>query len=364
MKVLVFQDFLRQGGTETQTLFLARSFAQEGVHVEVATFRPGGALYPDLEAAGLPHHILQPFDTRLNTFVPGLGRVLRNVRPDIVLLMGRMANNLGVRIQKIATDSRVVATARTGKAFPPGNRRTFAKADAVVANSRWAAERVAMRGGVPERIHVIHNGFARDWSDPEAVNERSVARTDAGVPEGSCVFLSVAAFRPGKGQERLVQLFAKLPQRLPWQLWMVGDGKRRQPCEVLARKLDLRARVRFWGSQSRPRPYYAGADCAVHASRTESLPNFLVEAQTAALPVVAMRAGGVGETFLNGESGYLHDQDDEAGFLQSVRTLLEDAKRRHQMGEAGAQYARTQFEPKASVRAYLDLFETLLAERR
>ncbi len=364
MKVLVFQDYLRQGGTETQTLFLARSFARAGHTVEVATFRPGGVLLPELESSGLPHHVLQPFDTRINAFAPGLKRVLVRVQPDIVLLMGRMANNLGWRIQKLGTSVRVVATARTGKAFPRGNRRTFATVPAVVANSRWAAERVAMNGGVPERIQVIHNGFARDWSDPEAVHERTVARQDAGVPDGSCVFLSVAAFRPGKGQERLVELFAKLPVERPWQLWMVGDGKRRQPCEALVRRLDLRGRVRFWGSQTRPRPYYAGADCAVHASRTESLPNFLVEAQTAGLPVVAMRAGGVGETFLNGESGFLHDQSDAEGFIASTTRLLEDATFRHQMGEAGAKYARAEFEPKASVRAYVELFEKLIADGR
>ncbi|MGF1483917.1 MAG: glycosyltransferase [Opitutales bacterium] len=364
MKILFFQDYLRQGGTETQTLFLARGFRDVGAQVKIVTFRPGGALAPQLESSGLEHQTLQPFDTGINGFAPGWQRAVRQFDPDIVVLMGRMANALGWRIKKLSTKASVVATARTGKSFSKAYRKTFAAASAIVANSCWAADRVALAGGEPAHTHVIHNGFARDWNDPEAIHERIATRLDAGVGDGACVFLSVAAFRPGKGQETLIRLFGGLRSERPWQLWMVGDGVRRAACEALVRKLGMQGRVRFWGSQPKPRPYYAGADCAVHASRTESLPNFLVEAQTASLPVIAMRAGGVNETFQPGESGFLHDQGDFAGFVDSLKLLLEDAELRHRMGEAGAVFARSAFNPKASVEAYLELFRKLRLEGR
>jgi glycosyltransferase involved in cell wall biosynthesis len=179
------------------------------------------------------------------------------------------------------------------------------------------------------------------------------------VAENACVFVDVAGFRPGKGQETLLRLFAALPREQPWQLWLVGDGPRRRRCEELARQLSVESRVRFWGHHKQPRPFYAGADCAVHASRYESMPNFLVEAQIAGLPVVAMRAGGVGETFVPGASGFLLEPGDLAGFADSVQLLLNDGQLRRRMGETGAANARELFDPEANIRAYLELFERL-----
>ena len=44
MKLAILQDYLRVGGTETQSIFLANAFAQAGYEVMLITFRPGGPL--------------------------------------------------------------------------------------------------------------------------------------------------------------------------------------------------------------------------------------------------------------------------------------------------------------------------------
>ena len=90
MRIWLLQDRLRSGGTERQTVLLARAFHASGHEVTVVTFRPGGVLKPTLGT--LPHRVLQGFDTGLNWFAPGLVRVARAAAPEVVLCMGRMAN--------------------------------------------------------------------------------------------------------------------------------------------------------------------------------------------------------------------------------------------------------------------------------
>src|SRR5271163_1694668 len=73
MKIIVLQDYLRSGGTERHSILLAREFAALGHEASLLTFRPGGAL---CGTAGPAVRSLQPFDTGLDWFGPGLLRTV------------------------------------------------------------------------------------------------------------------------------------------------------------------------------------------------------------------------------------------------------------------------------------------------
>ena len=357
MKIALVQDFLRVGGTERQTVALARAFADAGHAVRVITFRPGGPLARDIPA-GIIHQALQRMDLRLDWFAPGLQRALRGFAPDVVQLMGRMANCYGSAVHRALPQSRVVATFRTGKRIPARYRATLRSAAAVVVNSAEAAERIRRDHGVSgSRVHVIRNGLA-SRATPGA-DARGRIRTALAASDETVVFLCTAMLRPGKGHRRLLQAAAALPRELPWIVWIAGDGTERRPCERLATELGLADRVRFLGLRRDTAELYAAADVAVLASDLESLPNFLVEAQWHGLPVAACDVAGVGETFSPGESGILVPQGDHAGLARAMLGLAGDPPRRARMSEAARAYARREFDPDRQNARYLELFAAL-----
>ncbi len=389
LRIRIVQDLLRSGGTERQTILLARAFEADGHDVAVITFRPGGTLADTL--APVPRVTLQPFDTGLNWFAPGLLRTLRRAAPDVVLLMGRMAHVHGWRVVSALPALpavRVVATLRTGKPLPWGYRRTLARAAHVVANSAESARRLTGSEGVPaSRVSVIHNALvfppgpvAAPCADsspaaslsapstpsaptaPSAPAARDL-RAQLGAGPASVVLLCVGMLRPEKNQRALIEAAALLPPSPDWRLWFVGEGPARAACAALAARLGVAERVRFLGFQADPRPLYAAADVAVLASRAESLSNFLIEAQAHGLPVVAARATGVDECFRDGVSGTLVAPDDPAAFAAALLPYLADPARRAAAGAAGAAHARAAFAPAAQARAYLALFARLLATR-
>jgi hypothetical protein len=98
MKIIVIQDHLRSGGTERHSILLTREFCGLGHEAELITFRPGGRLAP---SASCPHRALQPFDTGIDWFAPGLLRAALD-GSDIVLCMGKTANCFAGRIQRRA----------------------------------------------------------------------------------------------------------------------------------------------------------------------------------------------------------------------------------------------------------------------
>jgi glycosyltransferase involved in cell wall biosynthesis len=358
MKILILQDHLRSGGTERQSLLLARGFAAAGHATTLLTFRPGGALGG--EVPGVTSRSLQPFDLGMDWFAPGLGRATAGA--DVILCMGRMANCYAGSIQRRHPTAVVVGTMRTGKPLPFLFRRSLRLVRHVVANSHAAKRTLVSDHGVPpERIGVIHNSlvFPATANDSRDLD----ARTRFGAGPATVVLLCVAMFRPGKNQHELIEVAAGLPPSLDWQLWLAGDGLRRGECERLVGHLKLGSRVKFLGWHRDPSPLYLAADLAVHASRTESLSNFIIEAQAHGLPAVVFAAQGIDECFIPGDTGWMFARGDHAGLRSTVVRLAQTpAAERDARAARARSHAAETFDPQRHVREYLELFARLREE--
>jgi glycosyltransferase involved in cell wall biosynthesis len=359
MKIIVVQDRLRSGGTERHSILLTREFAGLGHESRLVTFRPGGVLAASAGALG---RALQPFDTGIDWFAPGLLKALLGPRPDIILCMGKTANCYAGRIQAAARrrglPTRVVATLRAGDALPWFYYSSVRRAAPLITNSREAADGLVSLHGIDRRqVSVIHNSLVFPGSAPGR-DGKMRAQLDAGP--GTTVLLSVAMFRPSKNQKALLKIASGLPKNEDWQLWFVGDGPERAGCEALASRLGLSGRIRFVGFQEDPSPFYRAADVAVHASREEALSNFLIEAQSHGLPAVACRALGIQECFIEGRTGWMVEQGDEEGFRSALSLLAADTpEARASRATEARDFARRSFDPRTQVAAYLGLFESL-----
>jgi glycosyltransferase involved in cell wall biosynthesis len=356
MNILLIQDILRSGGTERQTILLAQGFAAAGHASEVVTFRPGGTLASSLSP--VRHSSLQTFDTTLNWFAPGLLRTARSASPDVVLCMGRMANCHSGRLQRALPRTSVVGTMRTGKALPWLFRRSLHTNAHVVANSGESAEVLTRDYKLPpSRVSVIHNALVFPAS-AGTVRETEL-RTRHGAGPQTRVLLCVGMFRPEKNQRALVEIAASLERETDWQLWFAGEGPERSACEALTLKLGIGDRVKFLGFQSDPTPLYRAADIAVLTSTSESLSNFLIEAQAHGLPAVAYAAAGVSECLRNGITGEVIPMNDREAFIFALRRYLNHSAVRTQASLAARLFAREAFDPARQTQAYLDLFARL-----
>ena len=360
MKILVVQDHLRSGGTERQSVLLANAFAAAGHATTLLTFRPRGPLAPTVSAA-VTLHTLQPFDTHLDWFAPGLMSSINRACPDVALCMGRMANCYADTIQltQAVTEPipnlgvgpiRVVSTMRTGKRLPWRYRRGMKFADHVVANSHEAARHLTAAYAIPaDKITVIHNAlvFPPDSSVGGVPPPRDDSlRTQHAATPATTVLLCVAMFRPEKKQCELIEIAAGLPEQLDWQLWLAGDGPTRRTCEQLVAAKALAHRVKFLGFQRDPTPLYTAADLAVHASSSEALSNFLIEAQSHGLPAVAYEAQGIAECMIPGDTGWGIARDDRTAFRAALLRLMNEAPvDRHSRSTRARNFARTAFAP-------------------
>ena len=358
MKILIVQDYLRSGGTERHSVFMATAFAKAGHAVTLLTFRPRGVLELDGEQQPFAFRSLQPFDTRLDWFAPGLLKAAEEAAPDLVLCMGRMANCYAGFIQRRVPQAAVICTMRTGKLLPYLFVRSLRRCRHIIANSHVAKRVLTDDHDIPShKITVIHNSVLR-FTDVSAPRNHAL-RSYHGAGPTTVVLLNVAMFRPEKNQRELIELCAKLPGYLDWQLWLAGDGPTRQKCHRLAHDLGLGARVKFLGYQSDPTPLYHASDLALLASQSESLSNFLIEAQLHGLPAVAYDIVGVGECFVPDRSGCLIANLDQAGFVAALDRLIRQPADRQRFAKLGREHAAANFVPERQMQAHLTLFREL-----
>jgi glycosyltransferase involved in cell wall biosynthesis len=359
MKILILQDRLRLGGTEAQALALGRQWLEAGHDARLVVFRAGGQLAETPAAKNLQAKVLQPFATWLDGWAPGLEKAVADFAPDVVAAFGREANAKLPRLQMLSPRPLLVATLRSGRGQPARFWRALQGADLVIANARWAADEAIAQGVARDKIQVIYSGLVQTplVADPAAA--RADWRQRARTPAGAVVLVCVAGFRPGKGQDVLLSAVAKLPREPSWQLWFAGDGPTLAACKKLTRSLKLNDGVRFSGVVKDPAAIYAAADVAVLGSLAEALPNFLIEAQAAGLPIVAIAVGGVPECFAEGLTGLGVPEGEPAALTAALARVIRDEAWR-QAAQAPAQArARELFDARRNAARWLEIFQEM-----
>ncbi len=229
----------------------------------------------------------------------------------------------------------------------PFLRRIWHQAAAVVANSQGLRE-LAQRFEPHLEIPIIPNGVAwQDFATP--VRAWSPPR-----------LLSVGRVVYQKGFDLGARALADL-RTLDWEWYIVGDGPYRPQLEMLIEGLGLRDRVHFLGWLDRASliEWYRRANLFLFPSRHEGMPNAVLEAMAAGLPVIATRIAGNEELVVDGLSGALVPPQDAAAIREALRPLLVEEGLRRRMGQASFERVRQHYSWERSAQAYLSLFEKI-----
>jgi glycosyltransferase involved in cell wall biosynthesis len=176
------------------------------------------------------------------------------------------------------------------------------------------------------------------------VSERDVVRDPAPDWEGSIQVLSVGRLEQEKNPLLLVDILAALRARSPrWRLTVAGDGPLRPALAAAVAARCLGDAVELLGEvPNGPRLWelYRASDAFLHVSLTEGLPQVLLEAQAAGLPLVATDVGGVGAALAGGERGLLVAPGSAAAAAAALERLAADGSLRRRLVRAGLAHAR------------------------
>jgi glycosyltransferase involved in cell wall biosynthesis len=332
--VLHLIDSLHHGGTELHVLKLTKALLRRGVQVSVVSIGRSGPLEADYHRLGVQIRFatLGSFRSlQLPSRLLALRRLIDASGASVVHAHDIYSNLAGAAI---ASGGRrfwsFFASQRWGvpeaRGWRIASRFAFSRADIITANGPGTARIAAdLAPAARSVVHAVPN-FLEDECFARA-NRVSLRRKF--VPDATAATKIVGYVGRLDRQKRVDWLlFALRDARATGQdarLVVVGSGAERAMLEDMSTQLGVSGAVNFVGLQPRlPLPHSA-FDVLALASETEGVPNCLVEAMAAEVPVVATAVGGVSALLGQGAYGVLVPADDRAAFSLAIRSSIGDA---------------------------------------
>lgn len=328
---------------------MLRMFQQENARISSAAMS---------RARGLLHRAWRSDIIRLAGVIPGSRCVVHSqgVRADTI-----SARWLG-DIPRLATarndpyNDYVLKYGRLAGSWMASSQiRAMGKLTAVVACSSTLA--VRLRGHGLEPL-VIRNGVDTENFRPPDLSERAAARARLEIAPGTHVGVCVGSLVARKDPVAVVRAVRALNSP-NLTMFFVGTGKLEGAIREAARG---DPRIRFAGQSDAVRLYLHAADFLVSSSRSEGLPNSVLEALACGLPVLLSDIAPHAELLeIAPGSGMLYRLGDETALVNCIRGAIGGSGLGAGLSPA---QARVSFGAETMSRNYQDLYRALAGSRR
>ena len=353
-RVLYLVDTLDVGGTETQVVHVAVRLRSGPHDVVVGCLRAEGSLLEVLKRANVSIVEFRKGKTLLS-----LNGAYQLLRLALFVRRGRFhavhahdlwSNLLGVPAAWLAGIPIIISSRRYLADLdwytPLRNtvmRIIYRLSTHVAVNSRSVRDLLAKRDGLPlGKIRVLHNAVDVDrFATARRDREHLFPGTNA---HSKLIAVVANMYSRVKGHTCLISAASSVCRDFPEAIFvLIGDGKERASLEEHVRQGGLEKNVLFLGSRSDVPELLACCDLFVLPSEAEALPNALLEAMAAGLPVVATSVGGIPEIITDGVSGVLVPAKNPHALAEAILRILQDPRFAKELSRAAQETARAQF---------------------
>ncbi len=326
LPVVFLLEELNFGGTQRQTLELARHLNRNIFAPEIWTVRAGEALLSMAQDAAIPVKILRQ-DAQLRPYMAAyaLWKQWRKQRPVLMHLGTVFPNVWGRLLGKIFKTPVIVGGCKgQGNIRLQHERFFWPLAHAHICDAMSIKEALEALGVPAAQVHCITNGVNVEFFVPPP--KRVLA------PEIVCVGRLVTE----KDHASLLKAFALvLPQVPKARLHIVGEGPLLASLQKLTQALHIQDAVLFHGASSTVCAHMQTAKVFVLSSISEGTPNVLLEAMACALPIVATAVAGIPDMIEHEKQGLLVPASQPQRLAEALLRILKDDVLAQNLGEAG-----------------------------
>lgn len=295
-RVLLLIPHLRGGGAEQVARLLAQGLSTEkyDVHLAVVTDAciRAGSLPPQVKVQALGARNVRSSALKVL-------RLVWRLRPAVILsgmahlnflvllLRPLLPRSTRVLVRQNATVSLTLASSNLPAYTHVLYKILYRRADRVICQSSAMARDLAYTTGTrTDRITVLPNPV-----DMEGI--RAARRTPIRWVGPGPHLLAVGRLSHEKGFDLLLRALSIVRESFPSiSLTIAGTGPEEEALKLDCRALGLEDSVSFAGYLDSPYPLFPGANLFVLSSRYEGMPNALLEAAAADLPIVAFPSSG------------------------------------------------------------------------
>jgi D-inositol-3-phosphate glycosyltransferase len=375
LRLLAFSNVLTHGGAALHLYDLLTEARRQGRIEPTVVTAVDGPLRRDLEAAGVPVHLLGPLplddlDAYLDrgeeivAWAAGKGfeAVLVNTATALTLPGADVGRKLGLPVAWAIHESLPAPLLWDGLGAGLREHAEAALAEAALVVFEAEATR-DLYPAVAERSLTVPYGL--DLAPIEAVRagfDRERTRRELGIDAEGDLAICVGTVEPRKAQVQLARAFDLVAARHPRaQLAFVGSDEGTDSASLAACISSCRhgGRMRMVPRTPEVQRWVGAADFLVCASDVESLPKSVLEAMAWEKPVLATAVFGLPETIEHGLNGWLCEPGDLAALAAGLDLAFgSDQDARQRIGAAARKLVCDRHDLSAYAERVADLLDT------
>lgn len=363
-RILLLIPHLGGGGAERVIETLARCLNSNSYEIHLALVTCSEHSPPPLPGSVTLHKL---HARRVRTSVLKLLLLIWQVRPSVIMsgiahlnLLVLLLRPLLPRKTRIIVRQNGALTATLSAHVSPHLAHSayslaYRGANSIICQTNAMAEEVSRDLRIPPaRLAILSNP-----TDLRRIRTLVAPSTSKPIATGNSYLLAVGRLVHEKGFDLLLDAFAALAPRFPSaELVIAGDGPARSSLERQVANLEIQHRIHFPGYTPDPIIQFGNATAFVLSSRTEGLPNALLEAAAAGLPMVSTPASSGLTELLQGRDGVWLTSDIS---VSALRRALEQALTSIQPGQRFAHPWIENFDFSRAIPAYETTIDGVLA---
>ncbi len=238
------------------------------------------------------------------------------------------------------------------------NNFLIRKADALQVISPQLEDYVQKHVCPSQKIYCIPNGVDLSFCKFSGKGKDFRSRYDIGPDE--LIIGSIGRLDYVKGYDMLFEAFQQVLQIYHHsRLVLVGDGPERKNLKEQSRRLFTPDKVIFTGYVSNILPFLEEFSVFVCSSRSEGVPNAMLEAMAMEIPIISTRVGGIESVLTDGTNGVLVPPNDPKVLALAILDLLTQKEKADMLGRNAHQRIEQDFSSDKMVecvqRMYVDV---------
>jgi len=333
-KLIFILPNLRTGGAQKTFIRLANIFKKEGNLIEIIVLGSPSNLYKDINK-----NIKCTFfyKKKIKYAFSQLYLYLNREKPYAIITCLNYMNVMATIVTKIASPNSKIIISERGIFSKEVNNKSFYSliikflsfvtyriANEIIAVSRGVALDLSETLKIPlNKIKVIYN---------PTISESLIKQSQEKIPAKyekyfkKPTIVSIGRLEHVKGYDILIKAFSKVKNIIDCSLIIIGEGSLRKELIELCKSLNIENSVFLPGIISNPYPFVRRSKIFVLPSRSEGLPNALIEALGIGKTLIATDCEGAKEIISSRKIGYIIDNEDYRGMSEVILEVLVNKK--------------------------------------
>lgn len=362
-RILQIIATLDRAGAEKALVLLATNLPRDAFDVHVCALTRGGPYEAELRKHNIPVTVIgKRWKIDLCAFWR-LRRLIAHLKPDLVQTWMFTANAYGRVAALSAGTKNLIASEQCADLWKRWyeleiDRRLAQRTARIVVNGQSVCDFYIAKGIPENKFVLISNGVG--LHQPTRLSRSDLLRS-LHLPEETRLIATVGRLWPQKRVDDAIsaaQLLCAHDKDV--HVLIIGDGPQRSALERIRDRAQLQDCVHFLGHRNDVDQMVEHFDVLWLASSYEGLPNVVMEAMSAAVPVVATDIPGNNDLVVPGKTGFLVPVGDYKSLARYTDKVLGDPELARQMGESGRKEMQESYSIDRLVNQHTELYHSVL----